>query len=111
IEALVVCGVAFMLNAWFGWKMPSLVLALAFMIVGVYYWAKPLNFLVVGGVALADVVVSHAHLAGEIEKVFTLYLAFLKWILLFGVTFLLITGTISFKGNPGAILPALVALS
>lgn len=112
--AILACAGAFMLNAWLGWKAPSLVLAIAFTIAAVYVWAKPLHILVVvglgGALGLAKKIAGDSTLATEIGEALKIYLGFLKWVLLAGVTFLFITGTVSFKGNPGAILPILTAL-
>ena len=110
-SALFSCVVAFWMNVEFGLKWPSLVLTIVFAIAAIFLWAKPLNILIVAGAGLAIKVATHADLADGIETALKSYLAVLKWVLLVGVTFLFITGTISFKGNPGAILPFLVALS
>lgn len=108
--ALLACVAAFVMNAGFGRTTPSLVLAIVFAIVAIYMWAKPLHILVVAGFGVASRIATDAALATEIEEVLRNYLGFLKWVLLAGVTFLFIAGTISFKENPGAILPLLVAL-
>lgn len=109
--ALFACVAAFMLNAGLGWKMPSLVLAIAFAVVAIYVWAKPLHILVVAGLGgLARRIATDASLLHEVENILVTYLGFLKWVLLAGVTFLFITGTVPFKENPGAMLPVLVGL-
>lgn len=109
--ALFTCVAAFLLNARFGWTMPSLVLAIAFAIAAVYMWAKPLHILVVAGVGgLARRIATDGTLACEVENALKAYLGFLKWLLLAGITFLFITGTVSFRENPRAILPVLVGL-
>lgn len=105
------CAVAFMTNARFGWQRPSLMLAITFAIVAMYVWAKPLHILVVaGGIGLASRI-SNSAIADEVENALTAYLGLLKWVLFAGITFLFITGTISFRENPGVILPALIGLS
>lgn len=108
--ALFACVTAFMLNAGLGWKMPSLVLAIAFAIAAIYMWAKPLHILIVAGAGLASGIATDATVADEVENALKAYLGFLKWILPAGVTFLFITGTISFRENPATILPILGAL-
>lgn len=108
--ALLACVAAFVMNAGLGLTTPSLVLAIVFAIVAVYVWAKPLHILVVAGAGLARSIATDAALAVEVEEVLRTYLSFLKWVLLAGVTFLFITGTISFKEHPGTVLPILVAL-
>lgn len=108
--ALLACAAGFVMNERFGWTAPSLVLAIVFAIVALYLWAKPLHILIVAGFGLANRITGDPTLADEVEKVFEKYLNLLKWVLLVGVTFLFITGTISFKENPGAVLPFLVAL-
>lgn len=109
--ALFACVAAFVMNAWRGWTTPSLVLAIAFAIAAVYVWAKPLHILVVAGLGgLARRIAADATLRCAVENALTAYLGFLKWVLLSGVTFLFITGTVSFRENPQAILPVLVGL-
>lgn len=108
--ALLACVAAFVMNAVLGWTMLSLMLAIVFAIATVYLWAKPLHILVVAGFGVASRIATDTTLATEIEGVLRTYLSFLKWMLLAGVTFLFITGTVSFKENPGAVLPILVAL-
>lgn len=110
--AFFACVAAFIANARFGWTTPSLMLAIVFAVVAIYVWAKPLHILVVAGLGgLARRIATDAPLADEVENVFETYLGFLKWVLFAVVTFLFITGTVSFKENPQAILPALVGLS
>lgn len=108
--ALLACVAAFVMNAGLGWTTPSLVLAIVFAIAAVYMWAKPLHILVVAGTGLARSIATDAALAIEVKGVLRTYLSFLKWVLLAGVTFLFITGTVPFKEHPGTILPILVAL-
>lgn len=111
---LVACAGAFWLNAMFGWTTPSLMLAIAFMIVAVYMWAKPLHILAVagGGAAwgLVEKISGDTKLVDEVVEVLKKYLGLLKWVLLAGVTFLFITGTVPFGRNPKAVLIILVAL-
>lgn len=111
---LIACVAAFLMNAGLGWKIPSLVLAIVFAIAAAYMWAKPLNILAVAGAGgvwgLANRIAGDATIVGEIEGALRAYISFLKWVLLAGVTFLFITGTLSFRENPGAVLPLIVAL-
>jgi len=108
---LLACGAAFIANAGYGLKWPSLLFAIVFSIAAVYVWAKPLHILIVAGAGLANRIAGDPTLADEVENILKTYLEILKWVLLVGMTFLLITGTISFKENPGAFLSLLVALS
>lgn len=108
--ALAACAVAFFLNATFGWKVPSLLLALVFAIVAFYVWAKPLHVLGIAGTGLVAKIVTHKDIATEVKKVLELYLEFLKWVLIVGGVFLLTTGTFSFQGSPVAGLSLLVSL-
>lgn len=109
LAALALVG-AFVLNAKYGFQRPSLILAVAFAVVAVYIWAKPLHILFVAGVGLARKVASDATVATEVENTLMAYLGLLKWVLFGGMTFLLITGTIPFSENPVAMLRVLVAL-
>ena len=108
--APIACFGAFLMNALFGWKESSLALAIVFAVVTIYMWAKPLHITVVAGIAAAEGMANHANLVREAEKALEGYFRLLRMILLAGVTFLFIVGTISFRGNPGAILPILVGL-
>ncbi|MBI4065847.1 hypothetical protein HY412_01470 [Candidatus Kaiserbacteria bacterium] len=108
--AFLACVVAFWVNVDFGLRWPSLLIAIFFGITAVYLWAKPLHILVVAGVGLAKKVITDATLADEVEKVLEKYLDILKWVLLVVVTFLFFTGTVSFRGSMGSILPILVGL-
>lgn len=109
--ALFACVAAFIMNAWRGWTTPSLVLAIGFAVAAIYMWAKPLHILVVAGFGgLARRIAADASLRCAVENALATYLGFLKWVLLAGVTFLFITGTVSFKENPQAVLPVLVGL-
>jgi len=112
------CVAAFILNAFggtFAWRAPSLVLAIGFAIVAMYVWAKPIHVLVIVGAGgawgVTQKILGDATLADEVGKVLEKYADFLKWVLLVVLTFLLFAGTISFKENPGAVLPLLVALA
>jgi hypothetical protein len=108
---LLACVLAFWLNAGFGWKAPSLFLAIAFAITAIYLWAKPLHLLAVTGVGLAKKVAGDESLASEVEGVLKTYLNHvLKWVLLGVITFLLITGTVPFSEYPMAAPTILVAL-
>jgi hypothetical protein len=108
--ALAACAIAFLLNAAFGWKVPSLILAIVFAIVAFYLWAKPLHVLGVAGTGLAAKVVTHKDLEIEVIGVLKIYLELLMWMLIVGGVFLLTTGTFSFKGSPEASFRLLIAL-
>ena len=109
--ALLACALAFMLNAGFGWETPSLVLAIVFAIATAFVWAKPLNILlIVGGTRLVAMVATDAKSVNKLSDAMKGYLGVLKWTLVAVVTFLFITGTVSFRGNPKAILPILTGL-
>src|SRR3989338_3499067 len=64
--ALLACGIAFWMNAIFGWKVPSLMLAITFAIAALYLWAKPLHILIVAGAGVAAKIATNATLAAEV---------------------------------------------
>lgn len=105
---------AFLMNAFFDWRTPSLVLAIVFAVATIYLWWKPLHILFfasTGGLwGVVRRIVADGSVATEVEEALNKYLSLLKWVLLAGVTLLFIVGTLPFKENPSAMLPFVVSL-